>query len=323
MTHETYMQDSVPNMEQRGSRMSTTTTTRHASPDANNSTPDRITYTLYLIRHGEAAHNILEKSAKEKIKEDAVAAGLDPSSDEIRAQVEEARKKVLDDPTLFDARLSEQGRIEAQAARQRLQEMLQTMPDMLQEPTEVLVSPLQRALQTADIIFPPCAEVHIHVREELRERQTGKPPDTRSSSDVLRRRETFQRFSMSRLRLFSIAKLDLPYLGHLFGGVKQEDDNNQDDYLEEVDDDDDDIASFQEEDKHMLRNRTQRLFNLLPELQSQHIAVVTHKGYLRELEHGPLCQRNTPEFQNCEIRVYKVTFSKGRCQDLDAIERIV
>jgi broad specificity phosphatase PhoE len=278
-------------------------------------TTDHFNYTLYLIRHGEAEHNVQEKVAEEKAKQDAIAEGYDPDSGHVRVVMEEARKQVLNDPALFDAPLTEQGRVEAQQARERLNELLQSMPNVLQEPSEVLVSSLQRALQTADIIFPPSAsKACIRVRDELQERQTGKPPDTRSSSASLRRRITFERFSMSRLR-------DMPWFRHLFGSGEGSILNEE--QVWEDHEGVNDAFKQQEEDKAMLRQRTQQLFSLLIEAKNnQHIAVVTHKGYLRELEHGPLGQKNTPEFKNCEIRVYKIDFTSG-CQDLNIVERLV
>lgn len=321
-------------------RKSTTTATSLSSLSSQHSEgSNHVTYILYLIRHGEAAHNILEKAAMKKAKEEAIAAGYDPDSEQVHDRMEVARQNVLDDPALFDPALSQHGRIEAQLARKRLEELLQSMPDLLSEPTEVLVSPLQRALQTAEIIFPPSSHVHIHIREELRERETGKPPDTCSSCEELRRRRNnFQLFTFSRQLQLSIAKLDFPYFGRLFGGgganpsggggssnQEQPQQASRQDGSGGIinNNNDENDTPFHEEDKSMLRHRTHLLFSLLPESHSQHVAVVTHKGYLRELEHGPMGQRNTAEFQNCEIRVYKVTFSKGGSEELDAVERIV
>ena len=36
------------------------------------------------------------------------------------------------------------------------------------------------------------------------------------------------------------------------------------------------------------------------------IAIVTHKGFLREFEHGPLGRPQATEFGNCEVRVYRL-----------------
>jgi hypothetical protein len=53
------------------------------------------TFTLYLIRHGEATHNVLEKAARKAALEKAIADGYDKDSDEAKNRMEEARKGVL------------------------------------------------------------------------------------------------------------------------------------------------------------------------------------------------------------------------------------
>jgi hypothetical protein len=63
------------------------------------------------------------------------------------------------------------------------------------------------------------------------------------------------------------------------------------------------------DEKPMLRARTRKLFELLVDSGHQVLAVVTHKGYLRELEQGPLGQETATEFSNCEVRVYQMTFT--------------
>jgi broad specificity phosphatase PhoE len=263
-------------------------------------------FTLYLIRHGEAAHNVLEKAAKKDALEKAIADGFDKDSDEAKHRMEEARKGVLNDITLFDAPLSDLGCEEATQACSKLADLLQSLN--LKPPAEILVSPLQRALQTADLIFPESAS--IRVREELRERCTGLPPDSRASSATLSRQATFQRFSMFRLRMQSIAKMDLPMFNHLF--------RDEEDEVEL-----DSISDFcsTEEDKVMLRTRTKTLFKLLAESDERSIAIVTHKGFLRELERGPFAQVDATEFKNCEVRVYKVKITKDK--DLESADRMV
>jgi broad specificity phosphatase PhoE len=163
----------------------------------------------------------------------------------------------------------------------------------LQPPEEILVSPLTRTLETANLIFPN--HDHVHVREELRERNTGKPPDTLSPANQLRARLSFARFSMNRL---------------------EEQTALQQEKLQQV--------IQEEEDKATLRERTRQLFRLLAEspLETKSIAVVTHKGYLRELERGPFENPSSPEFQNCEIRVYQIRFHPDN-DSVDYARRIV
>ena len=153
-------------------------------------------YTLYLIRHGEALHNVHEKLAEQKAKQDGLAQGLSP--DEIAHAVECARQAVLDDPAFFDSPLTDRGIQQAHEASTRLYAM------SLPLPTEVFVSPLQRTLQTAAHLFVPEQHASIRVREELRERLTGRPADNRYASSVLASRQSFARFSFKNLRRHSM-----------------------------------------------------------------------------------------------------------------------
>ena len=297
------------------------------------------TYTLYLIRHGEACHNVQEKIAKSKAMESAIANGYTKECEYTKEKMEQARKEVLNDVTLFDAPLSDLGKQEAQkSSKYFYDDLLRNHPE-LPTPKVVLVSPLQRTLQTAHIMFPttsssslnseddadqnedsststnatasrraPCS---IHVREEVRERCTGKPPDSRVSSATLVQNPMYRSFSMRRLRRNSIEnsinnnnnncsvgaihddcqQKKRQKHGHTNGGGKQ---GQQQQHHEE-------------ENKSMLRERTNKLWSLLAEAKDQSVAIVTHKAYLRELERGPFQRPHSKEFRNAEIRVYRVT----------------
>lgn len=279
----------------------------------------RATFTLYLIRHGEALHNILEKAAKEEAKELAITEGHAPDSDETKARMEEARIGVLDDPDLLDAPLSDAGKNEAIEAEKTIRDVIERK--RLPQPKEVLVSPLQRALQTANFVFPN--HTNIRVREELRERQTLKAADTRMPTHEIRSRKSFARFSMTNLCKASIKRKleklgDLPFIGEL-----PESDSSCSSISGSFCSNGFDIVGDGElEEKPMLRNRTKLLFNLLSESSHRDIAIVGHKGYLRELERGPFGQKDAKEFKNCEMRAYRVTFLSGT-HDVQAIERIV
>ena len=241
-----------------------------------------------------------------------MAEGHHPDSEETLRRMEIARMGVLHDEKLFDAPLSVLGRQEAQMAHENLQTLIRE--HQLPPPKEVLVSPLTRTLETANLVFPDSQ--NIRVREELRERCTGKPPDTRSSSYVLRSRPCFKRFSMNRLQIQS--KVNLSQL------------------LEEVNLEEaisprthrscsvDSTFSGTEEDKSMLRERTRQLFDLLAESEERSIAVITHKGYLRELERGQFGKPLSREFQNCEVRVYRIHIDlSSECNQLLHTERLV
>lgn len=239
---------------------------------------------VFLIRHGEASHNVVEKAATKRAKQQAEAQGLNP--DQVKERMEEARIAVLADECFRDAQLTHEGRRDAEKARLTLDEILTRHG--LTKPSKVLVSPLTRTLETADIIFPD--HDAIHVREEVQERKTGKPCDCRQSSATLSKRRSFRRFQMDAL----------PDISFLMNDSFDSDESSSEDWEQRSPLA---MSDSEEEDKETLRLRTQQLFRLLDEPS---VAVVTHKGYLRELERGPLGQTDAEEFENGEIRVYRI-----------------
>lgn len=310
--------------------------------------------TLYFIRHGEAKHNILEKAARKKAKDDAVAEGYAEDSEETKRRMEVARQEILNNEALLDASLSPTGMDEAKGARDDIDRIIRekTIP----APTEVLVSPLQRALQTARIVFPH--HKNIHVREEVRERLTGKACDSRTTTFELARRGSYRNFSMGRQMRNSFKRRAraLPErivdtlesakkssARSLFGrqGSTSSSGGEKDMSTENImgapsmpSQDPHPSSTSQKrsrrkgpdsdlfvEDKHQLRERTRKLFDLIAESKHDVIAVVTHKGFLRELERGPFGQEDATEFANCEVRVYKAGFV-GKSTDLQRVERI-
>jgi len=233
-------------------------------------------FTLYLIRHGEATHNIREKEAQEAAAAEAAARGLSRDSAEVKQAMEQARKAVLQDDSLRDPPLSAAGAAIATQTRAGLAELAgRGFPP----PAVVLVSPLQRTLQTAAAVFPE----HPNVRacEEIQERQTGLACDTRSPMGLLSCRKTFEHITFEKLEEESEA-------ARRRDGV---------------------------EDKTMLRERTLALLGLLECSEHRSVALVTHKGYLRELERGPFCRPDATECGNGEMRVYRVTISREPCAD--------
>jgi len=246
---------------------------------------------LYLIRHGEAEHNVLEKIAvKEALERSIQETGMGEESPETAKTMEDARKAVLNNENLRDAKLSDLGRFEAHKANKTLSAICQQAS--FEPPARVLVSPLTRTLETASIVFPEHnCDCKIHVREDLSERKTGKPPDTRSSVGTLSLRKSFRRFSMNQL-----FEESLMMNGYNDKAIAPSTESTS--------------AQDLEENREELRKRTHRLFRLLGETKHTSVAVVTHKGYLRELEKGPMKQgESVKEFKTCEIRVYRVTLS--------------
>lgn len=271
---------------------------------------------VFLIRHGEASHNVVEKNATKRAKQQAEAQGLSP--DQVKERMEAARIAVLCDESFRDAQLTQQGRCDAEQARLTLEAILKRHG--LTRPSKVLVSPLTRTLETADLIFPD--HDAIHVREEVQERKTGKPCDCRQSSTSLSKRRSFQRFQMDALR-DSAFLLDDSF---------DSDESSSDEDGEQLSrrrmnpstrrynssDCANIVSDSEEEDKETLRLRTQQLFRLLDEPS---VAVVTHKGYLRELERGPLGQKDAQEFENGEIRVYRIQLDSDAA--VGEVQRVV
>ena len=241
--------------------------------------------TLYLIRHGEAEHNVLEAAAQEKAKEEAGAMNL--SEEETFERMEKARKSVLNDHSLRDAKLTDKGRQQAREASDRLRELIES--GQIHHPTEAMCSPLSRCLETCKILLED-ADFKAHIRPEFAERRTLYPPDTPKHLDQLLRATRDD----DRFRIVNPEHL------------KPERINDE---------------AMVRESKEMLRERANDMFDLLMECEHRHVLVVSHKGFLRELERGLLEMPESPLFQNCEMRVYQVHFTTGE-RELFHIERI-
>jgi len=229
--------------------------------------------TVYLVRHGEAMHNIEERHAKKRASEEAEGLGHSKGDEAHKAMCEAARVAVLENEEFRDASLSEAGIREAIICEEQLQKLAKTLG--LKQPGEVLVSPLQRTLQTASAMFPKHEKVCVC--ELLRERRTGRPCDDSHPS-------TAQDPSFANMDWWSLMNplTPLPEQGTVV------------------------------EDVAMLRRRTGQLADVLHECSEETICIITHKGYLRELERGPLGRPAAAEFGNCEVRVYDVMLpSKG------------
>jgi broad specificity phosphatase PhoE len=266
---------------------------------------------LFLIRHGEASHNVEEKLAKQRALELASKRGFAEESKEAKQLIREARSAVLENPEFFDAPLSDLGVEQARLAAEQLQQWFNES-DELQPPLEIFVSPLQRTLKTAATIFP--GHDRVHVREELRERVTGRPADNRSASLALMARKSFSRFSFRRLRLGSwLEKRDL---ADSFAEEEAEMIQDETRFYRRTSS----IADTVEDEERLCR-RAKKLFSLLARSQYNSVAVVTHKGYLRSLEKSVFGQTDAEEFDNCEIRVYRLNLD-GQTLIPDSIERL-
>jgi len=261
--------------------------------------------TLYLVRHGEAVHNVLEDEAQQRAKEEAVALNLSPQQTE--ALIEERRQAVLLDPSLRDAPLTDVGRQQARDCAQQLQRLIQEGV-IKHAPSEAMVSPLSRTLETCQIMlqgFEPKIQ-QAHIRSEIQERQTRYPPDTpRRTSALVRYTEqmaTSSRFVIGENYKGGDCSSSPPHDGGEFSA-----------------------PIVVQETKEMLRERAYNLLPLLLQMNHRrHWLIVSHKGYLRELERGllELSPEESPLFGNGELRVYKVVFTKGD-RKLVSRERLV
>lgn len=240
------------------------------------------TKTVYFVRHGEAVHNVAEKSARRCSIKQLEKLEVNAGSDVFEDIVEGARIEVLRAPSFHDAPLSEFGQDEASKALSVIEDL---QSKGYSPPTTIFVSPLQRALKTAAIVFPQ--HPRIVVNEDLRERMTGLPCDNKSPTDTMSRRLSFQGMVWDLVRDKSKASRS---------SAKHSTDPG---------------PTAKTEDKSTLRNRARKALVQVLASKDASIAVVSHKGFLRELEQGTLGVPNATEFGNCEVRVYDIALQAG------------
>ncbi|CAK9060954.1 Hypothetical protein SCF082_LOCUS32012 [Durusdinium trenchii] len=239
----------------------------------------------------------LPKEAQEALKDE------EPPNEELKREaLEIARRSALTDEGLKDAPLSTKGHEQAEITAANVSKIIRE--EELKAPEAVFVSPLQRALQTAARMFPEHQEVHVC--DLLRERCTGFPCDERSEVPSLRSRKSFRHMS--------------------FDQVIPDDDEIVNLEDEEVMDEPPVFRRFHTwpliEEKFMLRQRTAGLGRLLQTTEAESVCIVTHKGFLRELERGPLGRTEASEFGNCEVRVYEVCVSDGEILQADLMRAL-
>lgn len=234
--------------------------------------------TVYLIRHAEAVHNIEEKKAVQAAK----AAIAECTWEE----QERARRAVLNDERLKDARLSEGGKLEVRGQSSTLSLLhkisnsrssssngnLQDIDhgsnscNKFAPPQLVLVSPLRRALETATELFYNTNQgdsssttsstpmPKFIALEALREKRTGFAADERSSVEALE--QEFPHVDFSDLRGHDAL--------HVMIG-----ENNE---------------AVRERGRLFLEETFAAQYSAHADVDS--VALVTHKGWLRELRHS-------------------------------------
>ena len=256
-----------------------------------------------------------EKMAQKLAQHEAKLKGLSP--EETKRRMEEARQAILLDPSFFDAPLSDIGRSDAMECKRRLKGLF----EQFSPPTRAIVSPLQRTLQTAAIIFESADDTNIEVAEQVRERLTGRPADNRHATITVAQRESFRKMDFSRVRLLSnmaeiqeALKDQMKHLTVLEGSDKQTEVRSSSGrrYGRTSSSNADPTSAETEED---LAKRTSQLLPLLLEKEDTNVAIVSHKGYLRSLECTQFGVENPCNFNNGEIRVYRIVISKNHGTD--------
>ena len=226
---------------------------------------------IYFVRHAEAEHNVKEREA---------VAAAKIAGETRKEELEKARKAVLaEDASLKDAPLSRDGIDQVRNTGRRLNKLFASMkaaPDgvgpspsrhrshsrsgstdpssVFKKPDVVLVSPLRRALMTATELFLHADEggsdgspPRFLAIEALREKRTGYLADERSTVEELRK--------------------EFPHVD--FSDVE----------AETV------VVPTGEGNPEVRARGAKYLDERLPCVEGTHLAIVSHKGWLREFRH--------------------------------------
>ena len=247
---------------------------------------------VYFVRHAEALHNVKERQAMEQVLS-AAGTECDTSDNDrtlLKARAEEARRCILrDDASLRDAPLSAHGTVQARLSKERMSALFGGHHSVFRQPGVVLVSPLRRALMTAMELFSNNTDdgPRFVAMEALREKRTGLDCDERSSVDELQREFPLVDFSDVKANGNTIP------IGEDNSAVRQR------------------AISFMD--------------HRLPHMDCTHVAIVTHKGWLREMRKMlksradagtirtdfDLNQWDTTLYGNAEIRVSAMRWQDG------------
>mmetsp|Transcript_29898 Transcript_29898/g.45867 ORF Transcript_29898/g.45867 Transcript_29898/m.45867 type:complete len:377 (-) Transcript_29898:165-1295(-) len=242
----------------------------------------RHTKIVYFVRHAEAEHNVRER--------EAVAEAIAKGQKRISAQ-ESARKRVLQrSPSLVDAPLSKEGAKQATATRRRVSMLLKHSRNMkYRQPEVIFVSPLRRTLQTASLCFGTTAGKTGHSCESNRSHSNNWDSTTCSSSSGFcsiassteqqeepRPPPRFVAIEAMREKRTGMACDERSPVSQLCDEFPHVDFSD----LER----DDRVEIPRGEDNESVRKRAADFFdNYLPHVQSESLAIVGHKGWLREL----------------------------------------
>mgnify|MGYP001400674507 FL=1 len=263
----------------------------------------------------------------------------------------------MQDPSLHDAALSPAGKSGACDASAEIAELIR---GGLPAPTLVLASPLKRALQTASLVFPDHENVRVReeLRERRTGLPCDERSSAKSMANVFNRMRFSMvppRDNSASLRSSQFASIDdigkgenslheVPTLGEPTMSPNNGPRRTSVEPIPKtlstmslpISTPENSVGSrssspfkfqglFVKEEKSDVRKRSEQLLRLLhAEAEWKHhesIAIVTHKGYLREFERGPLGRPDAEEFGNCEVRVFRLELgAKGH--DHVAVTRI-
>jgi len=214
---------------------------------------------------------------------------------------DEARRSVLHCPTLKDAPLSKRGVAQSKSSWDKLSELVEHENSPFSPPQIVLVSPLRRALMTATTLFGNIQNPppKFIAIEALREKRTGMECDERNDPAILE--QEFPHVD------FTNVKQGLPV-------VSKGEDNTQ----------------VRSRVKHYLEEH-------LPLVPHDFVAIVSHKGWLRELRHTLKSYENAGDlhvdfdlnewhqtlYGNAELRVASFEWTTETNQLSCVIERSV
>mmetsp|Transcript_13074 Transcript_13074/g.28353 ORF Transcript_13074/g.28353 Transcript_13074/m.28353 type:complete len:626 (-) Transcript_13074:87-1964(-) len=222
---------------------------------------------IYFCRHAEATHNVKEREA---------VAAAKTAGETRKEELEKARRAVLaEDASLKDAPLSQDGIDQVRTSGRRLNELFSSNhssigaspatrqrsrssgsadpSSVFKKPDVVLVSPLRRALMTATELFlnvdsDDGSDPPMFLAiEALREKRTGYLADERSSVAEL--------------------KAEFPHVD--FSDVE----------AQAV------VVPIGEGNPEVRARGAKYLDERLPYVEGTHLAIVSHKGWLRELRH--------------------------------------
>lgn len=253
---------------------------------------------LVATRHAQAAHNVCEDKVKKKAGLAGLPAELASAIQAAGTDEKKALKACLNYKGYLDAQLSPKG-VDDVFSRGRIM-MMEAMKAAGSEPAVVFVSPLRRALTTAAILYHNYARP-LYAFDLVVEKRTGGPADSRRHvKDVLSKLDLVDEAapgSPKAKELFGTSTVRIATGGNAYEDVQIHDNKpkkvgpdvlaklphpvtgsfvSDEYYFHETPEDDSGT------DKRALE--LLRYVASLPSADFPVVGVVSHKGFLREME---------------------------------------